>query len=215
MKKWIIGKETGRNGYEHWQIRCKVSRQNFFDHVHAEAPFFAIYKAQDEWKYERKEHHYTSSEDNTEILKIRYGVPKENQIKILKAVEKQGDRNVHVIYDKMGNHGKSWLTIYLYEHGRALVVPRASSTAEKLSAYICSSYDNEQFIIIDIPRSRKITEELYECIEEVKDGLVFDHRYAGKCRNIRGVKIIVFTNSKINIHALSYDRWCGLNTSGD
>lgn len=175
----------------------------------------AIYKAQDEWKYERKEHHYTSSEDTTEILKIRYGVPRENQNKILAAIEKQGDRNVTVIYDKMGNHGKSWLSLYLYEHGRALVVPRASTTAEKLSAYVCSSYDGEELVLIDIPRSRPVTEELYEAIEELKDGLVFDHRYSGKCRNIRGVKVAVFTNSKLDVSKLSEDRWIPIDFNGN
>lgn len=175
----------------------------------------AIFKAQDEWKYERKEHHYTSSEDTTEILKIRYGVPKENQIKILKQLKTQGDRNVHVIYDKMGNHGKSWLSLYLYEQGRALVVPRASTTAEKLSAYVCSCYNGEEIIIIDIPRSRPITQELYEAIEELKDGLVFDHRYSGKCRNIRGVRVAIFTNSKLDIQKLSRDRWIPLDYNGN
>lgn len=184
-----------------------MSRQDFFDHVHTEAPFFAIYKAQDEWNYERKEHRFTSSEDTTDILKIRYGVLRENQKKILKKIEKQGDRNVTVIYDETGNHGKSWLSIYLYEHGRSLVVPRASTTAEKLSAYVCSTYDGQEIISVDIPRSRPITPELYEAIEELKDGLVFDHRYSGKCRNIRGVKVAVFTNNRLDTTKLSKDRW--------
>lgn len=175
----------------------------------------AIYEAQDEWKYERKEHQYTSSEDTTEILKIRYGKLKENQIKILNHVMKQGDRNVTICYDKIGGHGKTYLNLWLFEHGRALVVPRASTTGEKLSAYVCSTYDGEQIICIDIPRSRPITPELYEALEELKDGLVFDHRYSGKCRNIRGVKVLVTTNSRLETNKLSKDRWNPIDYNGN
>lgn len=88
-----------------------------------------------------------------------------------------------------------------------MVVPRASTTAEKLSAFVCSAYNNEGLIIIDLPRARKPTKELYETIEEVKDGLVFDHRYNGKTRDVRGVKMIVFTNHKLDLNQLSRDRW--------
>lgn len=106
------------------------------------------------------------------------------------------------------------MAIHLYERGRALVVPRASTTAERLSAYVASAYTGEPIIIIDIPRSRPITKELYECIEELKDGLVFDHRYRGSCRNIRGIKVLVTTNSKLDVGALSHDRWHAVDSNG-
>lgn len=145
---------------------------------------------------------------------MRFGKLRQNQEKILHEIDKQGDRGVTVVYDPVGNSGKSWMAIHLYERGRALVVPRASTTAERLSAYVASAYTGEPIIIIDIPRSRPITKELYECIEELKDGLVFDHRYRGSCRDIRGVKVLVTTNSKLDVGALSADRWHALDSNG-
>lgn len=29
-KKWIVAKETGRGGFEHWQIRLETSNKEFF-----------------------------------------------------------------------------------------------------------------------------------------------------------------------------------------
>ena len=119
----------------------------------------------------------------------------------------QNVRQIDVYLDKQGNHGKSWLTNYLWEHGKCCSVPRYAITPEKLSAYICSSYRNEGLIIIDIPRSAKINPGLYEEVEAIKDGLVYDPRYHGQCRNIRGVKLIIFTNTELDTKRLSHDRW--------
>lgn len=62
-------------------------------------------------------------------------------------------------------------------------------------------------VIVDIPRASKIRPELYEALEEIKDGLVSDPRYAGKTRNIRGAKLVVFTNTALDEKRLSKDRW--------
>lgn len=207
-KKWIIGFEVGNDGYRHYQARLVSSNHDFFEWVKAHIPTAHVEEAStDKFDYERKSGNFISSDDTPEIRQIRFGNLRENQKKIINIVRKQNDRQIDVFYDHSGNHGKTWLSIYLYEKGRGLVVPRASTTAEKLSAYICSAYKGEEYIIIDIPRARKVTGELYEAIEELKDGLVFDHRYSGYCRNVRGVKIIIFTNSKLDTKQLSKDRW--------
>lgn len=204
----------GRNGYRHYQIRLVSSNHDFFEWCSVNIPTAHVEEASEESDdYERKSGNFISSSDTPEIRQIRFGVLRESQKKILEEVNhdqsgQDGIRKISVYLDPVGNKGKTWLTIYLYERGRALVVPRASSTAEKLSAYVCSSYNGQEFIIIDIPRSRKITSELYEALEELKDGLVFDYRWHGQSRNIRGAKIIVFTNTELDTRKLSHDRWC-------
>lgn len=219
-KKWIVARECGANGYLHWQIRLQTSNRTFcnpikekgkligyegwfpknFPNVHCE-------ECEDVWNYERKEGDFWSSDDTDDIRKVRFGKPNRVQREILRTVKTQSDRQIDVWLDKDGNHGKTWLSLHLYEHGRALVVPRSTVTPEKMSAFVCSAYRGEEYIIIDIPRSRKIDGGLYECIEELKDGLVFDSRYSGKTRNIRGIKIIIFTNTALDTRKLSYDRW--------
>lgn len=119
----------------------------------------------------------------------------------------QNDRNIDVFLDPRGNNSKSWLTVHLWERGQCLVIPRSESSAAKISAYICSVWRGEKLIILDIPRASKPKPEWYEAIEEIKDGLVFDPRYNGKCRNIRGTKLIIFTNIELDRKRLSTDRW--------
>lgn len=185
-----------------------TSNHHFFEWCQINLPAAHVEEATEErGNYERKSGNFICNDDTPEIRQVRFGVPTEAQKQILKIVSDQNDRQIDVFYDSVGNKGKTWLSIHLYERGRALVVPRASTTAEKLSAYVCSAYNGEEYIIIDIPRSRKITPDLYESLEELKDGLVYDHRYAGHCRDIRGAKVLVFTNSKLDTKCLSHDRW--------
>ena len=217
-----MAKETGRDGYEHWQIRCTASREDFFDYCHDREPRLHIEKAQTEdWEYERKEHRFVCSEDTQEILKVRYaklGDRKEHlwQRQLMKRLKKQTVREIDVVLDPSGNKGKSFATIALWERGEALVVPRSQTTAERVSGFVCSAWRGEWVIIIDIPRSTKPTKALYETMEEIKDGLVFDWRYHGTTRNIRGTKLVVFTNEPLNLKGLSDDRWClhGIRADG-
>lgn len=206
IHKWIIGIEQGANGYDHFQIRM-ATRWTFEEMTNIFHETAHIEECSDTWEYERKSGLFFSSEDTPEIRRVRFGRPNQAQEHIIETARSQNDRQVDVWYDPKGNHGKTWLTVHLWERGEALVVPRSSTTPEKLSAFICSAYKGEEFIIIDIPRAGKIPPSLYEVIEEVKDGLVFDHRYSGKTRNIRGAKVIIFTNTKLDEKKLSYDRW--------
>lgn len=212
VKEYIIAMETGKGGYEHWQIRCKASRPDFLTYVHDREPKFHIEKAETEsMEYERKEGRFWTSEDTKEIRQCRFGRLGDNgkiwQRQLMKRLKKQSVREIDVVLDPSGNKGKSFATVHLWEVGEALVVPRNQTTAERVSGFICSAWKGEWLIIIDIPRSGKPSKALYETMEEIKDGLVFDWRYAGRTRNIRGTKLVVFTNEPLNLKGLSNDRW--------
>lgn len=207
-KKWTIGFEVGKDGYRHYQIRLNTSNDDFFQWVKNHIPSAHIEKATQEWNdYERKSGNFVCSDDTPQIRQIRFGTLRPLQKKILKTVRNQNDREIDVFLDPSGNHGKSWLAIHLWERGEALIVPRSESSASKISAFICSSWQGQPYIIIDIPRAGKPKPEWYEAIEEIKDGLVFDGRYYGKSRNVRGIKLIIFTNVELDKKRLSHDRW--------
>lgn len=212
IKDWIIAKEVGKHGFKHYQVRGSISGDlnDLFGWKSKNGLVWHIEKASAgpfDTPYERKEGAYWTSADTVDIRKCRFGTPNKWQTDVLKTLDSQSDREVDVWLDPNGNHGKTWLSIHLWETGRALVVPRSASTPEKLSAFVCSSWDGEPIIIIDIPRAQKIDPRIYETIEELKDGLVFDHRYSGKTRNIRGTKICIFTNTPLDKKKLSHDRW--------
>ncbi|APR73541.1 replication associated protein [Chicken associated smacovirus] len=215
VKKYIIAKERGFGGYEHWQIRLKTSNKNFFIWCKINIPEAHVEEAMDTWDYERKEGVYWTSDDTNEIRALRFGKPNLKQKRVLKLLKYQGDRNILVWYDPVGKAGKSWIVGHLWEQGKACYVPPTLGTPKEIIQWVHSAYDNEGLIIIDIPRSWKWNEALYTAIETIKDGLVYDPRYSARMKNIRGVKVLVMTNTYPRVSALSEDRWDIINEGGE
>lgn len=206
-KKWVIGKENGKNGYEHWQIRVQTSNDKFFEWIKNNIPQAHVEKCTDTWEYERKEGMYWCSDDTRGIRRCRFGLLRPEQKRIVKALHSQNDREVDVIFDPLGNSGKSWLVRHLWERGQACYVPPTLSNVQGIISWVHSAYKGEGIIVIDIPRSWKWSEQLYTCIEAVKDGLVYDPRYSAHMRDIYGVKVLVLTNTMPKLDKLSADRW--------
>lgn len=71
--------------------------------------------------------------------------------------------------------------------------------------FICHGW--RPIIAIDLPRTWKWTTDLYCAIERLKDGLLKDTRYNAKTIHIRGVKVLVTTNTFPKLDRLSEDRW--------
>ena len=206
-KKWIVAKETGKNGYEHYQIRLQTSNDLFFHWCKDHIPKAHVEACTDTWEYERKEGCYWSSQDTPEIRSCRFGQMRPNQVNFMKKIQSQSDREVDVLVDPQGSWGKSWLTRHLWETKQCYYVPPTVSSVQGLIQWVASGYDGEPIIIIDIPRSWKWSDQLYTAIESIKDGMVYDTRYSAKMRDIWGVKILVFTNEIPKVSALSADRW--------
>ena len=206
-KKWVIGKETGRNGYRHWQVRLQTSNQAFFDWCKTMIPSAQVEEAQDVWDYERKEGRFWCSNDTVEVRKERFGQPIGWQRRALKRLRTQNDRQVDVWYDQYGNRGKSWLAGHLFETGKACVVPRDWTKASEITNYLIHNYNDEGLVVIDIPRESPIPKEFYACVEMIKDGLIASTKWEGRMKNIRGVKVLILTNKKMDAEGLSKDRW--------
>lgn len=211
VHKWVIGYETGRTGYEHFQCRIQTGcsfeeLKLWFDDAHIE-------QGSNEWTYERKEGRFVSSDDTVDIRRCRFGKLRPNQQRVLRILEGNDDRNITCWVDTTGNVGKSFLTRWLVERGRAYYVPPTVDNAKQIIQWVCSGYQNQPYIVIDIPRSAKWTESLYTAIEAIKDGLVYDTRYSAKLRDIWGVKILVLTNTMPKLDKLSKDRWVIIDES--
>lgn len=198
----------GKDGYRHYQIRLGTNRIDLFDWCKAFLPTLHIEEAGTRnAEYERKTGCYLYSKESREVRAVRFGTLTQEQKTILESAEAQNDREIDVFYDPTGNHGKSWLTIHQWERGNGFSIPRGSATPEKISGFICSSYDYERYILVDVPRASTVDARMYECLEDIKDGLVHDYRFKGRTRNVRGAKLILFTNAPINPDLLSWDRW--------
>nr|WCR62286.1 MAG: replication associated protein [ssDNA virus sp.] len=217
VHKWVVGFEVGKDGYRHLQGRLRVSmgETEAFMAVKKYLPMAHIEKCSDTWEYERKSGRFLSSEDTPEIRAVRFGQPRDEQVYWMTKAEDQGNRGITVVFDKQGNHGKSWLCNWLFERNIGFYVPPTIDTVKGMIQWIASGYDHEPFIVIDIPRSWKWSEQLYVAIESIKDGLVYDTRYHSQIRNIRGVKVIVFTNEYPKLGKLSEDRWDIIEAGGE
>ena len=77
----------------------------------------------------------------------------------------------------------------------------------EITNYLVHNYADEGIIVIDIPRETKVPTGFYATIEMIKDGLIGSTKWEGKMRNIRGTKVIIFTNHKLDRDKLSHDRW--------
>lgn len=216
IHKWIIAKETGNDGYKHWQVR--MNTRYTFEALKQAFPKAHIEEASNDYEYEKKEGNYISSEDGIGVHSVRFGVLRPNQRRILDNLDSQNDRQIDVIVDsglRGGNRGKSWLCNYIYERGIGFYVPPTCKSSQTIIQFIASGYGHERVIVIDIPRTVKWNDDLYVAIETVKDGLVYDTRYHTTIRNIRGVKVLVMCNHKPNVNKLSLDRWRLYNPDGE
>lgn len=157
--------------------------------------------------YERKEANFTCSDDKPGNWKIRFGKLTEEQHCILKLASDQNDREIDVYLDKKGGKGKSWLARWLWERGHAYVVPRSVANNGRISADCCTNCGNRDYIILDVQRNKKLVEDWYSELEELKDGLVSDPRYHGRQTYLADRTIIVFTNKELDTKKLSSDRW--------
>lgn len=212
VHKWTLGAETGKGGYKHWQVRLKISLtlEETFEQIKAVFPDAHIEQASDTWTYECKERMHWTSDDRPEVLKTRFGQPRDYQKQAIEAVRASNDRQIVYWYDEQGNVGKSWLVNHLVESCQAWYVPPTLKTVEGIIQWTASVYMNNEFreiLVIDIPRSWKWSAELYTAIETIKDGLVYDPRYHAQMVNIRGVKILVLCNHEPKLDRLSADRW--------
>lgn len=212
IHKWIIAKETGNDGYKHWQVR--MNTRYTFEALKQAFPKAHIEEASEVFDYERKEGQFISSEDRAEQLQARFGELRENQKRILATLDEQDDRGVNVIIDPYGNTGKTWLARHLYNKGKGFYVPPTITDARALIQYVTNGYNGEQYIVIDIARSTRWTNALYVAVETIKDGLVYDARYRTVVRDIHGCKVLVTCNVCPKLDKLSRDRWHLFDANG-
>jgi len=208
-KKWIIARETGRGGLQHWQCRFVLSG-DLYEWVQRNACGWHVEDANEVWDYEQKEGDYWCSWDTVESIKFRRGKYRDSQLKLLRSVDKQNDRMVTIWIDHKGGFGKTWTFLRGVLSGEVLPVPAVSIDAKKLGGWVLSALKPGQRIIwIDIPRAAKLSSELWATIEELKT-IAYEHRYHSQWKITLGMKILVTTNNDLtqeDLKKLSADRW--------
>lgn len=211
IHKWIWGREIGDLGYRHIQFRFQWLDKDSTDAFKIWKDWFHSAHLEvarnDDWDYECKEGHYFRWDDNQDKIRQRFGPYRGNQKEVLDILDRTNDRQIVLWYDPNGQSGKSWLCGALYERRLGYYCPPYLNNVKEIVQFVASGYDQEPYIVIDLPRAMKWDNSLFAGIEAIKDGLIAEPRYHASTRNIRGVKVLVMSNTRPKLDKLSIDRW--------
>ena len=116
-------------------------------------------------------------------------------------------RTINMIYDPLGNIGKSVLVGYMRCHGLARKLPPLNDYKDVMR--IICDMPTSRCYLFDMPRAMKKDKlgQLYTAIEEVKSGYAFDDRYSFKEKFFDCPNIWIFANTLPDFAMLSKDRW--------
>lgn len=211
IHRWVYGREKGKDGYEHYQLRIEWLDKDDPDAFKIWKDWFYSGHLElartDSWDYEKKAGRYFCWNDNIDKIKQRYGPLTPIQQEVLNILDSTNDRQIVLFLTAGGGYGKSWLCGSLWERRLACYCPPYLNGVKEIVQYVASGYDEEPYIVIDLPRAMKWDNSLYAGIEAIKDGLVAESRYHAQTRNIRGVKVLVMSNTRPQLDKLSKDRW--------
>lgn len=221
-ERWTFQQEQGdKNGYVHWQGRVclKIATrltgivklgfpvQTHWSRTSNPSKGNVFYVVKEDTRIDGpwtdKDEKIIIPEDLAEIKEWK---PWQQAVRDL--ITRNDKRNVHVIIDKKGNHGKTTLALWMHAYGEALRMPPVNSLEKIMQV----AYDMKDYpcYVIDLPRAmnKNKLDELFQGIEELKNGYVYDLRYEAKIRLMKKKPaVIVFSNKVPDKTYLSKDRW--------
>ena len=123
------------------------------------------------------------------------------------------DRKINLIYDPIGNNGKSTLASICELLYNAIDLPPINTAQDlmQIMCNICMDTNNRSpgLVFLDMPRAvdKSHLIGLYSACEQIKKGKLYDMRYHYKKYWIDSPQVWVFTNELPNLSLLSMDRW--------
>lgn len=233
-KKWAFQKEKSQQtGYVHWQIRCRlikkvrlktlISLKKFFPNCHVSPTSTTVHKA-GKFNYvlkcqTRLEGPWTDTDYEPEVPLTRQLKAFQTiidtqgfrpwQTKLIAKLSLREDRFITLIYDQVGNVGKSIFSEYLERRQdvKAFELPPVNNIEDIMA--ICMCIKPQDVYLVDMPRAMKKDKlgQFYAGLECLKNGYMYDKRYSFKRRRIDRPQIWVFTNTLPSWDLMSIDRW--------
>jgi hypothetical protein len=226
-KNWAFQLEKGdQTGFIHWQgrlsLRKKKTQSSLISFFKNKEPFNLAHFSptatdnsksfnyvlkddtridgpwsdKDEIKYETKQ---------IKIFKKYELYPYQEKLKNMSTIFDM--RSIDLIYDIVGNAGKSIFSEYLEYSGIAEAVP-PFRLMDDIFQWVCSR-PIKQCYIFDMPRGMKKDKlaDFYAGIEVIKNGVAYDKRYNAKKIYFDRPRVFVFTNMLPCFDLMSKDRW--------
>lgn len=223
-KKWVFQLEKGDTGYVHFQGRfslMKKRRKSELVHILQQVEELKTTWLSPEVTTNDTDFYETKEDTRIEgpwrdVDKERY-IPRQCreimdklrpwQKQIQDDCGKWNVRKINLIYDPVGNIGKSTFVGLLGSQGLAQQLPVINDYRDLLA--ICCDMPTANMYLIDMPRAIKKDKlgGLYSGIESIKSGFAFDTRYRYREKYFDSPNIWVFTNILPAMECLSTDRW--------
>lgn len=129
------------------------------------------------------------------------------QDKLIKELDRYDKRLVDVVFDPIGNNGKSSETRYMMIHKDAELLPFCNDYKDIMRM----AYDvgPKKIYLIDMPRaiSKDKLFQFFSGIETLKSGYAYDDRHRFQRRLFDRPRICIFTNTEPDASLLSSDMW--------
>ena len=220
-KKWVFQKEQAASGYLHYQGRVSMKAKVRLSTLIAQEDNIAGVHWSVTHNKSRNDVFYVtkvetrvdgpwSSRDKPvyiprHISKINEWYPWQQSLIDISAV--RDDRHINVVYDRVGNNGKTTVALWLMLHKKARMLPYCNDFKELME--MAYGTPTSEVYIIDLPRAinKGKLKGLFSGIEQIKNGWVFDRRYQFKEKFFDAPVIWVFSNAEIDTRLLSVDRW--------
>lgn len=212
--RYVIGKETGADGYKHYQIRmvCKVPKElstvhNMLarDNPYCQGWVTPTSQEGRNFNYCEKEGDFIRS---WEKALRRFATLELNdwQAQLKEIWEHENERQCTVVYEPNGNVGKTYFAKHMVATHRAEYVPPMGDAMD-LMAFALEK--PARAYIFDMPRSESVKQKkgMWSAVEQIKNGFIYDKRYKFRSTWIEPPKVLVFCNEEPPTETLSLDRW--------
>jgi len=220
-KKWAFQKESGESGYVHWQGRFSlkvkqrlptVKRLFETDKIHLSPTSAAnsgnvFYVTKPDTRIEGP---WTDADEAPayipwQIAEVEALYPWQQAI--VESRNVRDKRTINILYDPIGNIGKTMIKTYVGCHKLGRTVPFRNDYRDIMRMVMDTTAVS--LYIIDVPRAIKKEKlgEFFSGIESLKDGYAYDDRYKFKERFFDSPTIWIFMNKIPDREYLSGDRW--------
>ncbi len=225
-KKWAFQKERGEEtGYLHWQVRLHLMKKKTPKAALEEVPIKGKWSITSKGVHQKTSFNYVMKADTRvdgpwtnkdyvvpqkKTRQLREYLLKERhpwQVSMEAIIQQWDDRKINYIQDVRGCNGKSMFVEYMNFKELAKRLPPKKCAQDLLRA----AYDmpDSRCYMVDMPRAMKKDNlsEFYAGMETLKDGWVYDDRYAWKSRYMDRPNIVVFANTEPVRECWTDDMW--------
>jgi len=225
-KKYSFQLEKGESGYEHWQGRISLIKKkslkalitSFSIYTHWAKAHFSITSsnAKGDMFYVIKDDTRIDGPwtEKDEIKIITKQMELFNSWGLLPWQQKAKEisqtfclRTIDLIYDPIGNAGKSLFSEHMEYEGLAEEIP-PFRLMDDIFQWVATRPIKSAYIV-DMPRGMKKDKlgDFYSGIEVIKNGVAYDKRYNAKKIRFNRPRVFVFTNTLPCLDLMSADRW--------